>query len=145
MTMGIAGRAVRLQYGGAGTTAGTYVNIARATADSFEVANSRIDITSKDDAGVATALNDVGLREVKCTVSGILAAAIQHRTLTEAALESGAGNSLHWIKIIADGVGEVVGQFFIDSLTWGGDAPDGSATFEMSLSSSGVVAFTAAA
>lgn len=142
MTTGISNRAVRIKYDADGAGVAAAVEIARGMADSIDISNSRIDITSKDDAGIALAMNDVGLKEVKMSGSAVLAALAQHKTLSGLAASAGAGTSLHTFEITAVGVGTFRGLWFIDSFKWGADDAEGAATFEFSLSSSGVITWT---
>lgn len=142
MTMGISSRAVRIKYDADGVGAGAAVEIARGTADSFEVSNSRIDNTAKDDLGTETAINDVGLKGCKMLVSAVLSATAQHKTLTGLAMSAGAGTSHHMFEITAVGVGTLRGLWFIDSFKWGADDASGAATFEMGLSSVGTISWT---
>jgi len=144
MTTGIIGRAVRIRYDADGAGAGTSVEIARARQDSLTINNEMIDITTKDDTGVRTLLNDVGVKSMSMSCSGVLAAAAQHRTLTGLAQAAAAGSALHFFEIIATGVGTVRGQWFITSFEWSGEDGASPATFTMSLESSGAMTWTAA-
>jgi predicted secreted protein len=143
MTTGIAGRKVRIRYDsdGAGGTAAAV--IARAKMDSFSFKNEKIDITAKDDNGVITLLNDVQTKGCEFSCSGIAASVAQHKTLVGLAVNAGAGTSLHAFECFIDGLGTIAGLFFIDSFDVKGE--EAEATFEMALSSSGAVTWTAAA
>lgn len=138
----ISARDLRVLYGGSGASAGAYVPIARAMADSHEVSNSRIDNTTKDDAGKASAMNDVGVQEHKLTVSMIANTNVQFATLLAAAVNAGKDTAHHWFKFVVPGVGDLAGKWTIDSFKTGGDAPDGSGTAEMSLTGTGAITWT---
>ena len=143
MTTGINGRRVRIRYDADGAGAGAAVEIARATTDNLSVNNEMLDITAKDDSGKRLLMNDTALQTVSMTCSGVAAALAQHRTLVELTMNAGAGTSLHWFELFAEGLGTFRGQFYIESFELGAEASS-AATFSMSLQSSGPNSFVKA-
>lgn len=140
----IAGRKVRIKYDADGEGVGAAVVIARAKSDSITINKEPIDITSKDNNGIRTLLNAIGGQSAELTVSGILDAGAQHRTLVGLAAASTDDAQLHTFEFDAPGVGVLRGVWFISSFQMGAeDGPD-AATFEMTLMSSGAIAWTAA-
>jgi predicted secreted protein len=144
MTTGIAGRRVRIKYDADGAGGAAAVVIARARTDSVTVTNEMIDITAKDDAGVRTLMNDIGVKSMAMSVNGVLAAAPQHRTLVGLAHAAALGAALHTFEIEMEGVGTFRGLWFIASFEASGDEGANAATFTMSLESSGLITWTPA-
>ncbi|PQV52893.1 putative secreted protein [Defluviimonas denitrificans] len=136
----IAGRKVRIKYDSDGAGAGAAVEIARAKADSGTINNEAIDATTKDDAGVRTYLNDIGVKSMSLSCSGILSDGIT--TLIGLAANAGDGTALHWFELDIEGLGTFRGQFFITTFTPGGNEGAEAATFEMALESSGAIAWS---
>lgn len=136
--MAAAGRKVRIKYDadGAGGTAAAV--IAGARSDSVTIANERIDITDKDDAGVATALDDIGSQSFSMTCSGVML----DSTLLDLAIGATESAALHQFEIDIDSLKNLAGQFFIDSFEVTGEEGPSSMDFTVSLSSSGAITAT---
>ncbi len=137
-----AGRKVRIKYDADGAGVGTPVEIARAKSDSLTINNELIDGTTKDSAGVREYLTDLGLQSVSMSCSGL--ATDQHKTIVGLAKNSiNAGAALHWFEFDITDIGKFRGQFGIASFELGGEDGAATATFSMSLESSGAVTWTA--
>lgn len=132
----IAGRDVRIRYDSGGGAA----VIAGARADNLTLNSSMIDITDKDDDGIRTLLDDIGVFSVSMTVSGLLVGT----TLIDLAKVTAAGSQLHDFEILASGIGDFSGSFKIVSFEMGGEDGENAATFSATLESSGAVTWTAA-
>lgn len=140
MTTGINGRLCRILYHATGL-ANAGVVVARAKADSLKLSAEPIDITAKDDGGRKLLMNDQAMSSWEMSWSGILAAAPQHRTLIDL-WDGGAGASLHGFSFVAPGVGTWEGLCFISSFEVKGEGE--AATFDMTLTGSGELAFEVA-
>lgn len=132
----IAGRNVRIKYD-SGTGAAV---IAGARVDNATLNRGMIDITDKDDAGIRTLLDDVALVSMSMTISGLLVGT----TLIDLAKVNTAGSQLHSFEILATGIGDFAGEFFISSFEMGGEDGENAATFSCTLESSGAITWTAA-
>lgn len=137
-----AGRKVRIKYDADGAGVGAAVEIARAKTDTLTINNEPIDGTSKDDAGVRTLIDDVGLKSMEMSCSGLLSD--QHKTLIGLAQAAGDGTSLQWFEFDMPSVGTFRGQWFISSMALGGNDGAEGATFEASFASSGAITWTPA-
>jgi predicted secreted protein len=92
-----AGRKVRISYNaGAGMAV-----IAGARTDSFTIANEMINITDKDDLGVQTLLNDIGVQSVSMDLEGVL----KDDTLLALTEAAASGTSLHDLQVEIVGIG----------------------------------------
>lgn len=129
-----AGRKLRIKYD-PGTGA---VVIAGARTDSLTINNEMIDITDKDDAGVRTLLDDVGLKSISLSVEGVLVDDIL-QGLARGATE---GAMLHDFEIDVAAIGTYSGSFAITSFEASGADGAEAMTFTASLESSGAVTFT---
>lgn len=132
----LPGRLLRIKYNsGSGA-----VVIAKARSDNLTVALEPIDISSKDDGGNHTLLDDIGKRTFSGTVEGILSDA----TLINLVNAAGAGTSLHDFEIEVAGIGTWAGKFFISNFEVAGAEGPEAATFSCAITGSGVIGFTAA-
>ena len=132
----IAGRKMRIKYDNGTDPAAV---IAGAQADTFTINNEMIDISDKDDAGLRTLLDDIGVKSFSASGSGVIKDVI----IAELAANAGDGTSLHQFEIFMDGFGTYTGQFFITSYEGDGQTAEG-ASFSFSLESSGAITFAAA-
>lgn len=140
----LSGRAVRIKYDADGSGGTAAAVIAKAKSDSISINNESIDVSSKDELGVRTLLNDVGITSMEISCSGILTNGAQHKSLAELASECAAGAALFTFEVEAVGLGTWRGLWFITSFKIGGEDGANHATFEMSMASAGAIAFTAA-
>jgi predicted secreted protein len=124
----LAGRKVRVQVD---TT-----NVAGAQTDELVINREHIDITDKDDAGVRTLLNEIGVISMSMTCSGIL----KGDTLIEWAADK--DDVLKTMTFVIDGIGSYSGQFGIASFTQGGNEGAEAATFQATFESANEIAFT---
>jgi predicted secreted protein len=129
----MTGRKIRLKKGSS-TTA---VAIIGARSEDLTVANGEVDVTDKDDNGYRTLLDDWAQRSIDVTVAGVLKDA---SLITIATSSSGTVLlSEHTLEI--EGIGEFVGDFYLNGLQIG--APhDNVATFSATFLSSGEYTFT---
>lgn len=131
-----AGRKLRVKYdSGAGAAV-----IAGARTDGLTINNEMIDITDKDDAGIRTLLDDIGVQSLSMSCEGVLL----NDTLAGLARGAGEGSALHDMEFEDDGVGTYAGSFFITSFEYSGAEGTDPATFSCQFESSGAVTFTAA-
>lgn len=130
-----AGRKMLIKYDadGAGGTAAAV--IAGARADTLTIANEPIDITSKDDAGIQTLLDDIGTQVVSMSVAGVM----KDSTLFDLALAAGDGTALHAFELDMISLATLTGEFFISNFEVTGEEGASATTFTMSLTSSGTV------
>ncbi len=125
-----SGRDLRISYNaGAGMAV-----VAGARSDSLTFNNEAIDITDKDDAGVRTYLDDVSLKSMSMSCTGVATVAT-FATLAQAA---GSGTALHDFQIEFGSFATYAGSFFITSFESTGEQAD-TITFTMSLESSGAI------
>jgi predicted secreted protein len=125
----IAGRKVRVQV--------STTDVAGAQTDELVINREHIDITDKDDAGVRTLLNEIGVISMSMTCSGVL----KDDTLIEWAADS--TDVLKTMTFVIDGIGSYSGDFGIASFTQGGNEGAEAATFQATFESSGPITFTA--
>lgn len=128
----LAGRDMRLKYS---STA-----IAGARTDSITVNQSMIDITDKDDDGLRTLLDDIGVKSMSASVAGVL----KGRTLIDLCNGDEATN-LHTMEVEIVGIGTYAGSWFITQFEVQGEDGDNPATFSCNLESSGAITWTDAA
>ena len=126
----LAGRKVRVQVG---TT-----DVAGAQTDELTINREHIDITDKDDEGVRTLLDEIGVISMSMTCSGIL----KDDTLADWA--SDKGDVLKAMTFVIAGIGTYAGQFGISAFTPGGNDGAEAATFSATFESAGAITFTAA-
>lgn len=134
------GRKLRVAYDPNGDGNGQFANIAIAKSDKFAISNEPIDITGKDDGGVKTLLNDIGMKSFSISMEGI----VTDPLLLGLAMNAGEGTSLHWFKVTIAGLGDVEGRWFLSSFETAGGAEAEAMTFTGELQSSGAITFTAA-
>jgi TP901-1 family phage major tail protein len=128
-----AGRDLRIKYDD-GTGAAV---IAGARTDTLTINNEMIDVTNKDDSGIRTLLDDVGLKSISLSCEGVL----KDDTLQDLARDAAASAALHDFEIQIAALGSYSGKFFIASFEATG-ASDGEMTFTCSLESAGAITFT---
>jgi predicted secreted protein len=131
-----AGRKVRISYNaGAGMAV-----IAGARTDSFTIANEMINITDKDDLGVQTLLNDIGVQSVSMDLEGVL----KDDTLLALTEAAASGTSLHDLQVEIVGIGTLTcaGGFFLSNFVPSGAEGSDPTTFSCSMASSGPVTWT---
>lgn len=136
---GFAGRKVRIKYYASGFT-GSGVVIAGARSDAASFTTETIDITDKDDAAVRTLLDDIGLKSLEVTCSGVL----KGTQLIDLYMGQGDGTTLADFGIEIIGLGEFQSKFAIGAFTATGEQGTDPATFEATFMSSGAISFTAA-
>lgn len=125
-----SGRDLRISYNpGAGMAV-----VAGARNDSLTFNSEVIDITDKDDSGVRMYLDDVALKSMSMSCTGVATVAT-FATLAQAA---GASTALHDFQIEFGSFATYSGQFFITSFEVTGEQAD-TMTFTMSLESSGAI------
>lgn len=137
-----SGRKVRIKYDADGAGAGLAVEIARAKVDSMSLNNEGMDITTKDDGPWRQMLNDVGVKSMELSCSGILSD--QHKTLIGLYHAAGDGAALHTFEFDMPTVGTFRGLFFIKSFSSSGSEGSEAATFEASFDSAGDITWTPA-
>jgi surface protein len=131
-----AGRKVRISYNaGVGMAV-----IAGARTDSFTIANEMINITDKDDLGVQTLLNDIGVQSVSMDLEGVL----KDDTLLALTEAAASGTSLHDLQVEIVGIGTLTcaGGFFLSNFVPSGAEGSDPTTFSCSMASSGPVTWT---
>ena len=129
-----AGRALRIKY----DPGGGAVVIATARTDTITVNNTPIDITSKDETGIVTLLDDIGTKQVSLSVSGVAS----DSTIGDLAFAAAAGVALHDFEIAVAALKTYTAAFFISDFEYTGDEGDSAVMFTCSLTSSGVVTAT---
>lgn len=136
--MGQNGRLTRIQVSTDGGS--TYANVAGVREDGMSLTTELLDGTTKDDAGWKTSVDDVALKSMSLSCSGLTQAS--DTTLEDWWDGVGAGSTLMLMKFIRPSGKTYTGSFGMPSFEIG--APDGdSATFSASFESSGVVTVTA--
>jgi TP901-1 family phage major tail protein len=125
------GRDLRIEYASDGST---YAVVAGARTDSLTFNNEAIDITDKDDDGVRTYLDDVSLKSMSLSCTGVA------KSATFAALAAAASSTtaLHAFRVAMGSFATYTGSFFITSFEASGEQAD-TITFTMSLESSGAI------
>ena len=126
------GRTVKVYQGDSST--GTL--IAGARTKSLTINNESIDVTTDDASGFRTLLSDVATKSVDVSVEGLL---FDDAVLSIAANGTGL-LAEHTLDI--EGIGEINGDFFLNSFESGAEY-NGSITFTASLQSSGAYTYTA--
>jgi TP901-1 family phage major tail protein len=126
-----AGRDLRIEYASDGST---YVAIGGARQDSFTINNEMIDITDKDDAGVRTLLDDVAVKSMSLSCTGVT----KSSTYAALALAAGSGTALHAFRVTVGSFATYTGSFFIDNFEKTAEQAD-TITYTMSLQSSGTI------
>lgn len=106
------------------------------------LSNELVDVTTDDDAGWRTLLEDPGVRSVEVSVSGItsdevLIAAGYNSTVTKTAVSVTLPTSL-------TSAGSLAGDFLISSFEMSGEH-DGSVEFSATFMSTGEITYTASA
>ena len=126
-----AGRDLRIEYSSDGLT---YAVVAGARTDSRTFNNEAIDITDKDDAGVRTYLDDIAVKSMSLSCTGVATAS----TFSALAAAAGSGTALHDFRVAFGSFATYTGSFFITSFEATGEQAD-TITFTMSLESSGAI------
>ena len=125
-----AGRDLRISYNsGSGMAV-----VAGARTDSLTFNNEAIDITDKDDAGVRTYLDDIGVKSMSLSCTGVATAS----TFSALAAAAGSDSALHAFRVAFGSFATYTGSFFITSLEATGEQAD-TITFTLSLESSGAI------
>lgn len=125
-----SGRDLRVEYdSGSG-----FAVVAGARTDSLTFNNEAIDITDKDDDGVRTYLDDVAVKSMALSCTGVATEAT-FATLAQAAASTTA---LHDFRVAFGSFATYTGSFFITSFEASGEQAD-TITFTMSLESSGAI------
>ncbi len=131
-----AGRKLRVKYDSGGGAA----VIAGARTDSLTINNEMIDVTDKDDAGVRTLLDDIGVKSLSMQCEGVLV----DDTLADLARDATENAALHDMEFEDTGIGTYAGEFFISSFEYSGAEGTDPATFSCQFESSGAITFTPA-
>ena len=126
-----SGRDLRIEYASDGTT---FAVVAGARTDSLTFNNEAIDTTDKDDEGVRTYLNDVAVKSMSLSCTGVAKAS----TFAALAAAAGSSTSLHAFRVTFGSFATYTGSFFITSFEATGEQAD-TITFTMSLESSGAI------
>ena len=126
-----AGRDLRIKYASDGST---YVVVAGARTDSMTFNNEAIDITDKDDAGVRTYLDEIGVKSMSLSCTGVATAS----TFSALAAAASGGTALHSFQVEMGSFATYTGLFFITSFEATGEQAD-TITFTLSLESSGAI------
>ena len=126
-----AGRDLRIKYASDGLS---YVVVAGARTDSMTFNNEAIDITDKDDAGVRTYLDDIGVKSMSLSCTGVATAS----TFSALAAAATSDSALHAFEIDMGSFATYTGSFFITSFEATGEQAD-TITFTLSLESSGAI------
>jgi predicted secreted protein len=129
-----AGRKVRIEYSANGTD---WNVIAGARTDGITINNEMIDATDKDDAGVRTLINDIGVQSFAMSCEGVL----KDTTLSDLALNTTEDAALHDLRINIGALGTFTGTWFIPSFEISGAEGAEVMTFTASFESSGAVTF----
>ena len=127
-----SGRDLRIEYSSDGIT---YNVVAGARTDSLTFNNEAIDITDKDDAGVRTYLDDIAVKSMSLSCTGVATAS----TFSALAAAAASGAALHAFRVAFGSFATYTGDFFITSFEATGEQAD-TITFTLSLESSGAIA-----
>lgn len=127
-----AGRDLRIEYSSDGIT---YNVVAGARTDSLTFNNEAIDITDKDDAGVRTYLDDIAVKSMSLSCTGVATVS----TFSALAAAAASGTALHDFRVAFGSFATYTGSFFITSFEATGEQAD-TITFTLSLESSGAIA-----
>ncbi len=128
-----AGRKIRIAY----DSGGGAVVIAGARTDSLTINNEIIDITDKDDLGVRTLLDDIGVTSISLSCEGVTTDDV----LAGLARAVGDGTTLNNFEIAVAAIGTYSGAFAITSYADSGEEGANPITFTCSLESSGTITF----
>ena len=115
--------------------------LANVQSKSFSINAEPVEVTTDDDNGWRTLLDDPGVRSIEVSVSGIaddeavLADIMAANDLT-LALSATLPTSL-------SNAGTVAGTFFVTNFEMNGGGPDGAVEFSATFQSSGEVTYTA--
>lgn len=125
---------------GDGEASEAFTNVGGARTVSLTFNNSTVDATSASSTGQWRELIDAaGILSMDASFSGVF-----QDDSNDAQIQTDAlARTLRNFQVVVPDFGTFEGPFVITNLTYGG-AHDGEATFELSLSSGGQVAFTAA-
>jgi TP901-1 family phage major tail protein len=125
---------------GDGEASEAFTNVGGARTVSMTFNNSTVDATSASSTGQWRQLIDAaGILSMDASFSGVF-----QDDSNDAQIQTDAlARTLRNFQLVVPDFGTFEGPFVISNLTYGG-AHDGEATFELSLSSGGQVAFTAA-
>lgn len=125
---------------GDGEASEAFTNVGGARTVSMTFNNSTVDATSASSTGQWRQLIDAaGILSMDASFSGVF-----QDDSNDAQIQTDAlARTLRNFQLVVPDFGTFEGPFIISNLTYGG-AHDGEATFELSLSSGGQVAFTAA-
>jgi TP901-1 family phage major tail protein len=125
-----SGRDLRIKYdSGSGAAV-----VAGARTDSLTFNNEFIDITDKDDAGVRTLLDDIAVKSMSLSCTGVATA----NTFSALAAAATADAALHDFEVDFGSFATYAGSFFITSFEATGEQAD-TIIFTMSLESSGAI------
>lgn len=125
-----SGRDLRIEY-----DSGTgFAVVAGARTDSLTFNNEAIDITDKDDAGVRTYLDDIAVKSMSLSCTGVATAS----TFSALAAAAASGTALHDFRVAFGSFATYTGSFFITSFEATGEQAD-TITFTLSLESSGAI------
>ena len=131
----LVGRKLRFKSG----TSTAAVGIVGSQNDGVSMANGEVDVTDKDDNGYRTLLDDWGVRSIDVNVEGIL----KSTQLITIATSQTPSVLLSDYTLSIEGIGEFVGDFFLNSLSLGATTAEG-VTFTATFLSSGEYQFTPA-
>ena len=126
-----SGRDLRIEYSSDGIT---YNVVAGARTDSLTFNNEAIDITDKDDAGVRTYLDDIAVKSMSLSCTGVATAS----TFSALAAAAASGTALHEFRVAFGSFATYTGSFFITTFEATGEQAD-TITFTLSLESSGTI------
>ena len=129
-----AGRDLLIKYDADGAGGSAAVAIAGARTDSLTFNNEAIDITDKADSGVRTYLDDVAVKSMSLTCSGIA----DDNTFSALAQAASSSSALHAFEVAFGSYATYSGSFFITSFEATGEMAD-AITFTLSLESSGAI------
>lgn len=116
------------------------VTIANVQSKSFSVNAEPVDVTTDDDNGWRTLLDDPGVRSLEVTVGGI---ADDEAVLADIMAASDLTLAMS-ISLPSSGTdGTLAGTFFVTSFENNGGSSDGSVEFSATFQSSGAVTYTA--
>ena len=119
-------------------TGNTYVAVAACRENTFTLNKTAVDITNKGSGGWSESLAGGGVKSATMSGSGVYA-----DDTASTYLRSAYFGNTHWnAQIVFENGDTFEGAWNLDSLTFGG-ASDAEHTFEVTLSSSGALTFTA--
>jgi TP901-1 family phage major tail protein len=108
--------------------------VAGARTDSLTFNNEAIDITDKDDSGVRTYLDDIAVKSMSLSCTGVATAS----TFSALAAAAASSAALHDFRVAFGSFATYTGSFFITSFEATGEQAD-TITFTLSLESSGTI------